>query len=222
MPTFKYTAKNKDSRTVAGKIVADNQQAVIEELRKRGLIITAISETKEVSTKKAAFQSKKVKGEEIVIFARQLATMVEAGIPILQGVNALKDQVVHPSSKKVLGQVESDIQHGSSLSVAFSKHTQVFSTLFVNMVRVGETGGVLAAVLDRIATYMEKTLKLQRKVKSALIYPAVVVSMAVMITIFLLVKVVPTFAGIYDSLGAKLPAMTLVLINFSNILKHYL
>jgi type IV pilus assembly protein PilC len=220
MPTFKYTAKNKDSRTVAGKIVADNQQAVIEELRKRGLIITAISETKEVIAKKSAFQSKKVKGEEIVIFTRQLATMVEAGIPILQGVNALKDQVVHPSFKKVLGIVESDIQHGSSLSVAFSKHTQVFSTLFVNMVRVGETGGVLAAILDRIASYLEKTLKLQRKVKAALIYPAVVVSMAILITIFLLVKVVPTFAEIYDSLGAELPAMTMVLINISNILKQ--
>jgi len=220
MPTFKYTAKNKDSRTVAGKIVAENQQAVIEELRKRGLVITAISETKEAVVKKSAFQSKKVKGEEIVIFSRQLATMVEAGIPILQGVNALKDQVAHPSFKKVLGQVESDIQHGSSLSVAFSKHPQVFTALFVNMVRVGETGGVLATILDRIATYLEKTLKLQRKVKSALIYPAVVVSMAIIITIFLLVKVVPTFANIYDSLGAKLPAMTLVLIGISNTLKH--
>ena len=220
MPTFKYTAKNKDSRTVAGKIVADNQQAVIEELRKRNLVIVNLSETKEVTAKKTAFQSKKVKGEEIVIFTRQLATMVDAGIPIMQGVNALKDQVSHPSFKKVLGQVEGDIQHGSSLSVAFSKHPQVFSILFINMVKVGETGGVLAQVLDRIATYMEKTLRLQRKVKSALIYPAVVVSMALIITIFLLVKVVPTFAGIYESFDAELPAMTTLLINISNILRY--
>lgn len=220
MPTFKYTAKNKDSRTVAGKIVAENQQSVIDELRKRGLIITAISETKQTSSKRSAFSSKKVKGEEIVIFARQLATMVDAGIPILQGVNALKDQVTHPSFKKVLATVESDIQHGSSLSVAFSKHPHVFSSLFTNMVKVGETGGVLASILDRIATYMEKTLRLQRKVKSALIYPAVVVSMAILITIFLLVKVVPTFAGIYKSFDSELPVMTMILISTSDILRH--
>ncbi|HLF17449.1 MAG TPA: type II secretion system F family protein [Candidatus Omnitrophota bacterium] len=220
MPTFKYTAKNKDSRTVAGKIVAENQQAVIEELRKRNLVILNLNETKEVTAKKTAFQSKKVKGEEIVIFSRQLATMVEAGIPILQGVNALKDQVNHPAFKKVLGQVESDIQHGSSLSVAFSKHPQVFSTLFVNMVKVGETGGVLSQILDRIATYLEKTLRLQRKVKAALIYPAVVVSMAIIITVFLLVKVVPTFSGIYESFNADLPAMTVVLITISKILRQ--
>jgi type IV pilus assembly protein PilC len=220
MPTFKYTAKNKDSRTVAGKIVAENQQSVIEELRKRGLTITAISETKQTAARRAAFTSKKIKGEEIVIFARQLATMVDAGIPILAGVNALKEQVTHPSFRKVLGTVESDIQHGSSLSVSFSKHPQVFSTLFINMVKVGETGGVLASILDRIATYMEKTLRLQRKVKSALIYPAVVISMAIIITIFLLVKVVPTFAGIYESFDADLPFMTMILISASDILRQ--
>jgi len=219
MPTFKYTAKNKESKTVGGKIVAENQQAVIEELRKRNLIITSIKETKDISEKRSAFQSKKVKPDEIVIFARQLATMVDAGIPILQGITALKDQVVHPVFKKVLSTVESDIQHGSSLSGAFAKHPQIFNTLFVNMVRVGESGGVLAQILDRIATYMEKTLKLQRKVKSALIYPSVVVSMAMIITIFLLVKVVPTFAGIYDSFDSELPAMTQLLINISDILK---
>jgi len=222
MPTFKYTAKNKESRTVTGKIVADNQQAVIEELRKRGLIITSINETKDASEKRSAFRSKKVKPDEIVIFARMLATMVDAGIPIMQGINALKEQTVHPAFKKVLSTVESDIQHGSALSVAFSKHPQVFSTLFVNMVRVGESGGVLAQILDRIATYMEKTLRLQRKVKSALIYPSVVVSMAIIITVFLLVKVVPTFAHIYESFDSELPAMTQILIGISDILKHNL
>jgi len=216
MATFKYTAKNADSRTVAGKIAAENKQSVIEELRKRKLTIITVEEIKEQVAQKNAFQSKKVKMDEIVIFARQLATMVDAGIPILQGVNALKDQVAHPLFKKVLEAVESDIQHGNSLSMAFAKHPHVFNTLFVNMVRVGESGGVLAQVLDRIATYMEKTLKLQRKVKSALIYPAVVVSMAIIITIFLLVKVVPTFAGIYKSFGADLPVMTTLLITISN------
>ena len=222
MPTFRYTAKTATAQTVSGKISADTKEAVIDELRKRKLTIVSLDELKEASAAKISSKGGKVKADEIVIFARQLATLVDAGIPIIHGLNALKDQVVHPVFKKVLGQVESDIQHGSGLSVAFSKHPSVFDTLFVNMVKVGETGGVLSTVLDRVSTYMEKTLKLQRKVKSALIYPAVVVSMAIIITIILLVKVVPTFASIYASLNAELPAMTQLLLNISAILKKYL
>lgn len=223
MPTFKYTAKNANSQTISGKISADTQNAVIEELRKRKLTIVSISEVQQAAaSSKFSFGGKKVKPEEIVIFTRQLATMVDAGIPIIHSLNALKDQVVHPTFKKTLDQIESDIQHGSGLSAAFSKHPNVFDTLFVNMVKVGESGGVLSAVLERISGYMEKSLKLQRKVKSALIYPAVVVSMAIIITVVLLVKVVPTFTSIYASLGHELPAMTQLLVNISNMLKSFL
>ncbi|MBI5415789.1 MAG: type II secretion system F family protein [Candidatus Omnitrophica bacterium] len=219
MATFKYIAKNKDSRTVAGKISAENKNAVIEELRKRELVIISIDEVKESVVRRATFQSKKVKADEIVIFSRQLATMVDAGIPILQGIDALQEQVSHPFFKKVLVSVRDDIQHGASLSAAFAKHPAVFDSLFVNMVKVGETGGVLSKILDRISSYLEKTLRLKRKVQSALIYPIVVVCMAIIITTILLVKVVPTFAGIYDSFNRKLPAMTQMLITISDILK---
>ncbi len=222
MPTFKYNAKNKESRTVAGKISADSKEAVIEELRKRQLIIISVKQVKTSVFSTKSGGSKKVKADDVVIFSRQLATMVDAGIPILQGLNALQDQVTNPTFKKALITMEADIQHGSSLSAAFARHPAIFDTLFINMVKVGETGGVLSAVLDRISSYMEKTLKLQRKVKSALIYPAVVVSMAIIITTVLLIKVVPTFAGIYDSFDRELPAMTQVLINVSNGLKKYL
>lgn len=225
VPTFKYTAKNAESKSVSGKISADDKQAVIEELRKRKLTIISLTEVKDAASsgvKQSSFQSSKVKKDEIVIFARQLATMVDAGLPILQGIDALQEQMTHPMFKKVLQTVHEDIRLGSSLSGAFSKHPKVFDTLFINMVKVGETGGVLSKILDRIASYMEKTLKLQRKVKSALIYPAVVVSMAIIITIILLVKVVPTFAGIYASFDRELPAMTQVLIGTSEILQNYL
>ncbi|MBZ0167805.1 MAG: type II secretion system F family protein, partial [Candidatus Omnitrophica bacterium] len=158
MATFKYVAKNQEARSVSGKIAADNKSAVIEELRKRNLIIISINEVKDtIAKKKSSFAGGKVKADEIVIFARQLATMVEAGIPIVQGLDALQEQVVHPVFKRTLTTITEDISHGSSLSVSFSKHPAVFDTLFVNMVRVGETGGVLAQVLDRIAMYMEKT-----------------------------------------------------------------
>lgn len=222
MPTFRYVAKNKDSRTVGGKIAAENKTAVIEELRRRQLVIVSLDEIKEASIKQATFRSRKVRADEIVIFTRQLATMVEAGIPIIQGLDALQEQVTHPLFKKVLLNVRDDIQHGTSLSAAFAKHPNVFDVLFVNMVKVGETGGVLSAVLDRISLYLEKTLRLKRKVKSALIYPAVVVTMAIIITIVLLVKVVPTFAGIYASFNRDLPVMTQMLINISEGLKKYL
>ena len=222
MPTFKYIAKNRESRTVTGKISPDSKASVIEELRKRKLTIISVIEVKDVAEKKSSFQSKRVRGEEIVIFARQLATMVDAGIPIIQGLDALEEQVTHPVFKKTLGTVQEDIEHGTSLSAAFSKHPQVFDTLFTNMVKVGETGGALSVVLDRIATYMEKTLRLKRKVKSALIYPIVVVSMAIIITVVLLVKVVPTFTEIYASFDQDLPAMTQLLVSISDALRYQL
>lgn len=223
MATFRYVAKNAESKTVSGKIAAENKAAVVEELRKRDFTIISVNEIKTASsTGQRPFQGAKVKSDDIVIFSRQLATMVDAGIPIIQGIDALQEQVSNPMFKRTLATIRDDIQHGSSLSAAFAKHPRIFDPFFVNMVKVGETGGVLSAVLDRVATYMEKTLKLKRKVKSALVYPAVVVTMAVIITVFLLVKVVPTFSGIYDSFGQELPAMTQVLMTVSGIMQKQL
>lgn len=222
MPTFKYTAKDQNSRNVVGKMGAENQSLVVEELRKRNLTIISITPvTESVFTKKSVGR-KKVKPDDVVIFTRQLATMVEAGIPILQALDALQEQITSPYFQSVIAATRDDIQLGSSLSASFAKHPKVFDTLYVNMVKVGETGGVLSTILDRISIYLEKTLKLKRMVKSALVYPAVVVSMAGIITVLLLVKVVPTFAGIYDSFDAELPAMTQLLISISEGLQRYL
>ncbi len=225
MATFKYIAKNNEAKTIMGKIAAESKAAVVEELRKRNLIIISVEEIRGASAKDGEgrlFQTKKIKPDEIVIFCRQLATMIEAGIPIVQALDALREQVSHPVFKKVLSSVHDDIQTGSSLSAAFAKHPRVFDVFFVNMVKVGETGGVLHTVLDRVAAYMEKSLKLKRKVQSAMMYPAVVVSMAILITVGLLVKVVPTFAQIYNSFDQELPAMTKLLITISDVLKRQL
>lgn len=223
MPTFKYEAKDWDSKSVAGKIVADDEGKVIEELRKRNLTIISIDLVKEAASSSKKFSlGKKVKEDDLVIFSRQLSTMIESGIPILQALDALQEQVTHPPFKAVIVAVRDDIQMGGSLSASFAKHPGAFDTLFINMVKVGETGGVLSQILDRIASYLEKTLKLKRKVQAAMIYPAVVVSMAGIITILLLVKVVPTFAGIYASFNRELPGMTQMLINMSNALQHNL
>jgi type IV pilus assembly protein PilC len=221
VPTFRYTAKDQDARTVTGKIVAESQDLVIEELRKRKLVITNINEERQsqlfaVSSEKG----KSIKAEDVILFARQMATMIEAGIPILQTMEALQEQAMNPSFKKVLGAIKEDIRLGNGLSAAFAKHPKVFDSLFVNMLKVGETGGVLASVLERLAAYMEKSAKLKRKVSSAMIYPIAIVSMAVIVTTVLLVKVVPTFATIYGSFNRKLPAMTQMLLNFSDALRH--
>lgn len=226
MPTYKYTARNQDGRNVSGKMAADNEGLIVAELRKRQLVITGIEEEK--SSARAAASSStaaakgggKVKSEDIVVFTRQFATMIDAGIPILQALEAMGEQAANPVFRRTIINIKDDIQLGSSLSAAFGKHEKIFDSLYVNMIRVGESGGVLTTVLERVSTYLEKTEKLKQKVKAALIYPTVVVTMAVLITIVLLVKVVPTFAQIYDSLGQKLPAMTQVLINTSNFMQH--
>jgi len=222
MPTFKYVAKDLNARNVIGKIVADDQAAVIDELRKRNLTIINIAPVKETSSVNISFSRKRVKPDDLVIFSRQLATLVDAGIPILQALDALQEQIIHPYFHNVIVSVRDDIQLGSSLSASFAKHPNAFDSLFINMVKVGETGGVLSTILDRIAMYLEKTMRLKRKVKSAMIYPAVVVSMAIIITAVLLIKVVPTFASIYDSFDSELPGMTQVLITVSDILKKRL
>ncbi|HPB68160.1 MAG TPA: type II secretion system F family protein, partial [Candidatus Omnitrophota bacterium] len=139
MPTFKYVAKDQGARNVVGKISAENQAAVIEELRKRHLTIIDVKPVKAAS--KTVFVKKSVKPEDLVIFSRQLSTMVDAGIPILQALDALQEQITQSYFQSVIIAVRDDIQMGSSLSAAFAKHPKAFDTLFVNMVKVGETGG---------------------------------------------------------------------------------
>ena len=224
MPTYKYIARDQEGKSVTGKMAADNESMIVAELRKRNLIIITIDEEKssviKSSTPKAK-RGKKIKSEDIVVFTRQFATMIDAGIPILQALEAMSEQASNSSFKQTIDMIREDIQLGNSLSVSFAKHPKTFDSLYVNMLRVGETGGILSTILDRVALYLEKTEKLKQKVKAAMIYPAVVVSMALIITIVLIIKVVPTFATIYDSLGQKLPIMTQMLIDFSNLMQHY-
>ena len=222
MPTFKYTARDQESKSVSGRISAENESVIVAELRKRNLIILSISEEKGSVSKEASKPrgGKKVKPEDLVVFTRQFSTMVDAGIPILQSLEALSEQTSDLSFKAALVTIRDDIQTGSSLSDAFAKHPKIFDQLYVNMIRVGESAGILSAILERVALYLEKSERLRQKVQGAMVYPIVVMSMAILITIGLLVKVVPTFSEIYASLDQKLPAMTQMLIDFSSLLQH--
>ncbi|HOW35907.1 MAG TPA: type II secretion system F family protein [Candidatus Omnitrophota bacterium] len=221
MATFRYVAKDQNAKTLNGKIVAESQAAVVDELRKRKLIIISVAEVRESSFKGMSFGGKRVKEDDLVIFARQLSTLVDSGVPLLQGLDALEEQITHPYFKSVIGNVKDDIEVGSSLSGALAKHPNVFDVLFVNMVRAGEAGGMLSAILDRVASYKEKSLKLKRKVKAAMVYPIVVIFMAMAITLFLLVTVVPTFSAIFESLGTDLPLPTQILLAVSGGLRKW-
>jgi len=219
MANYRYLAKDENAANVTGKVVADDKETVIKELRKRNLIVISVEESRGFSFKDFSVGDEKVKGDDLVIFTRQLSTMIEAGIPILQSLEALEEQITQKYFKSIVAAIREDVSTGNSLSVAFGKHTKVFNNLFISMIKAGETGGALNVLLDRIAGYMEKALKLKRKVQSAMVYPILVITMAFLITMVLLIKVVPTFKGIYDSLGQKLPVMTQTLIFISDNLR---
>ncbi|MDP2943641.1 MAG: type II secretion system F family protein, partial [Candidatus Omnitrophota bacterium] len=192
MPAFKYLAKDKDGKSVGGSSDAVDMKALVESLRKRELTIVHIEEEKEKSKKTTGGGGReKVKLDDLVVFSRQLATMVDAGIPLVGALDALQDQMENKGFKTVIKRVRDNVEGGSSLSEALSKQPNAFSPFFINMVKAGESSGDLDEILDRVAVYMEKTIVLIRKVKSSLVYPAVVIFMAITITTFLIVKVVP-------------------------------
>lgn len=223
MPAFKYLAKDKDGKNVSGSSEAVDMRALVESLRKRELTIVHIEEGKEKTKKTAGGGGReKVKLDDLVIFSRQLATMVDAGIPLVGALDALQDQMENKGFKTVVKRIRDNVEGGSSLSEALSKQPNAFSPFFINMVKAGESSGNLDEILERVAVYMEKTSALIRKVKSSLVYPAVVVFMAIAITTFLLIKVVPTFENIFASIGAKLPLPTLILISISKLVRHWL
>ncbi|MBN2096990.1 MAG: type II secretion system F family protein, partial [Candidatus Omnitrophica bacterium] len=213
MGNFKYVAKDAQGKTVTATLEANDQTAMVDLLRKRGLTIISVEEAK---ARGAQVKGKtKVKLEDLVVFSRQLATMVDSGIPLVQALDVLTEQIQQVQFQQVVASLRDNIETGSSLSEALSRHPKVFSALFVNMVKAGESSGMLDDILERLADYLEKVNALQRKVKSSLVYPALVSSMALIITAFLIFKVVPTFKGIFDQLGAELPVLTRALIAFS-------
>ncbi|MDP6686130.1 MAG: type II secretion system F family protein [Candidatus Omnitrophota bacterium] len=217
MPTYRYVAKESSGKTITGTLDYSDRASLIEALRKRNLVIISINEARKKSDSRS---HKRVKLEEVVIFSRQLATMVDSGIPLVQALDILYDQSEKMNFKIIVAAVRDDIEVGTSLSDSLAKHSSVFSELYVNMVKAGESSGALDDILDRLASYLEKTNSLQRKVRSSLVYPAVVVSMAVIITLVMLLKVIPAFKGIFDMLGGNLPLPTRILIFVSDTLRQ--
>ena len=220
MASFMYVARETSSgREIRSSVEAGTEQAAIAALLNRNLLVVSIQEK---VGKKGKTAGGKVALADLVIFTRQLATMVDAGLAMVQSLQGLAEQTTNKVMRDVIKDVCARVEAGDSFSEALQKHPKAFSRLYVAMVSAGEKGGLLAEILARLATYLENTARLRKKVKSALMYPTVVSVVAVLITTFLLVKVVPVFGDVYSGFGAKLPAPTQCLINISNFLKSYI
>ncbi|KAF0172440.1 MAG: type IV pilus assembly protein PilC [Limisphaerales bacterium] len=219
MPSFSYVAREAASgREIRNVLEANSEQEAIANLLGRNLLVVTIQEA---SGKKGKAASGAVPLQDLVMFTRQLATMIDAGIAIVGALQGLAEQTDNKIMRDVIRDICARVESGDNFSMALTKHPKTFERLYCCMVDAGEKGGLLAEILARLATYLENTVRLQKKVKSAMMYPTIVTLVAVTITIFLLVKVVPTFGEIFSGFGAKLPAPTQFLIDLSEWMKKW-
>jgi type IV pilus assembly protein PilC len=245
MPKFKYVALDARGRESQGEVEAENQAAAISKIREKGQFPTSVTEaTVAAKSRKTAGGTKagtegggflkmelkmpalfsRVKTKELMVFTRQLATLVDAGLPLVRCLAVLERQEKNPGLKKALAEMAESIQSGSTFAEALAQHPKIFNKLYVNMGKAGEVGGVLDKVLVRLAEFMEKAQRIKSKVVSAMVYPIVVMCMAVGILMFLMIFIIPKFAEIFSDLleGEALPGLTLFVMGASNMLVHRL
>lgn len=213
MPTFAYVGRTRDGRREKGSVSGESRQSVVRQLQLRGITMETLKETKELGRR-----DPKVKTADLLVMTRQLSTIVNAGLPLLQGLDILAEQTEDARFAGVLTEIGQNVEAGDTFSDALKKHPRVFSALYVAMVRAGEASGNLNGVLAQLADYLEATEELKRRIKSAMTYPVVAFSMIVLIAIGLIVFVVPQFAQIFESFEAELPAPTQMLIDVSDFL----
>jgi type IV pilus assembly protein PilC len=219
MPMFEYTARSQTGQIQKGQMDVTSKDEVSAYLRKNRLILVSVREApKQI---KFSMGGPRVKTRDIVIFTRQFATMINAGLPLVQSLNILASQTENKTLADVTKAVVYDVESGNTLADAFSKHPRAFSSLYVNMVAAGEAGGILDTILLRLATFLEKNDALVRKVKGAMIYPGVIISVAAIAICILLVFVIPTFQTMFSSAGLELPLPTRVVIGMSDFLIGY-
>jgi len=214
---FAYKAKDNNGKLTEGTVEAPDEKAAIARLRGQRLSVTEIKAGGK--TGKQGKKGGKIDNKDVVIFSRQLSTLVSSGVPIVQGLTILSEQAEAPNFKLVLGALRTDIEAGLSIADAMKKHPNAFTELYVAMIRAGEVGGILDTILERLSAYLEANEALKAKVKAAMMYPIVVFSAAGLITIFLVVFVIPIFKDIFAGFGAELPFITQMLINISDFMR---
>ncbi|MFQ5882219.1 MAG: type II secretion system F family protein [Candidatus Methylomirabilales bacterium] len=222
MAVFAYSGRTRTGQTINGEMEAPNREAVVSQLRRQQVLATAVKpKAKDIEIKIPGFGGK-VGERDLAIVTRQLATMIDAGLPLVQCLDILAQQQENKIFKKTLDDIRADVEAGSTFSAALGKHPKVFSSLYTNMVEAGEAGGILDTILNRLAAYIEKAMALKKRVKSAMFYPSTIVSVAVVVVIFLLIYVIPTFSKLFANFGASLPLPTVIVLELSNIVREYL
>jgi type IV pilus assembly protein PilC len=225
MPTFAYSGRTRAGQTVSGERAAESMDAAVAALRREQVLVTRITPAKAAAAgkkDKAATVGKKVAAKNLAVFTRQFSVMIDAGLPLVQCLDILGSQEEDKNFSAVILQTRSDVESGQSLADAMRKHPKTFDALFTNMIAAGEAGGILDTILKRLATYIEKAVKLAGQVKSAMIYPVAVVVIAGSVVGLILWKVIPTFAVLFAGLGADLPLATRVVIALSdNLVKYF-
>jgi type IV pilus assembly protein PilC len=222
MPLFEYTARNSANGQIQkGQVDVKSREEVSAYLRKNRMMLVSVREAPKKMTLGGGLGKARVKIRDIVIFTRQFATMINAGLPLVQSLTILAEQTENKSLKEVTKAVVHDVESGNTLADAFAKHPNAFSSLYVNMVAAGEAGGILDTILIRLATFLEKSDALIRKVKGAMIYPAVIFSVAIIAIAVLLIFVIPTFQSMFASVNMELPLPTRFVIGLSNLLIGY-
>jgi len=219
MPLYEYTAKNSSGQIMKGQLDAPSKDDVVNHIRKNRMILVSVREApKSINL---SFGGKRITTRDTVIFTRQFATMINAGLPLVQSLNILAQQTENKALKDVTRTVVYDVEAGNTLADALGKHPKAFSDLYVNMVAAGEAGGILDTILLRLATFLEKNDALIRKVKGALVYPGVILTVAAAAIAILLIFVIPTFQSMFASVGMELPLPTRIVIGASDVLLSY-
>jgi type IV pilus assembly protein PilC len=224
MPTFAYAGRTRAGQTVTGEHIADTMDAAVAALRRQQIQITKIDAVKtraEARPKAAKPGGAKVPAKNLAIFTRQFSVMIDAGLPLVQCLDILGKQEPHKGFSQVILKTREDVESGAALADAMKKHPKTFDALYSNMIAAGEAGGILDTILKRLATYIEKSVKLKGEVKSAMIYPVAVIVIAALVVGAILWKVIPTFAQLFAGLGAQLPLPTRIVIAASNGIVAY-
>jgi len=221
MPVYLWKGTNRSGKTQKGEIEADNVTIGRQMVVRKGINIKSFKQKPKDVGDYLPFLKPGVKDKDLMIFVRQFATMIDAGLPLVQCLEILQDQQPNPTFKAILKQVKKDVEEGGTLSDGLKKHPKVFDALFVNLVAAGEMGGILDVILNRLAAYIEKLSALKKKVKGAMTYPGIVITIAIVVVAVILIYVIPVFAGLFTSAGAPLPSLTLYVMAISEFTQHY-
>ena len=211
---FEWEGKDKNGKNVRGEMRAGGEAMVSASLRRQGVMVNKVK-------KRRTSGGKAIKQKDIAVFTRQLSTMMRAGVPLIQSFDIVARGSTNPKMTRLLTDIRSDVETGTSLSAAFRKHPLYFDALYCNLVEAGEAGGILETLLDRLAIYQEKTMAIKNKIKSALIYPVAVLVVAFVVLTVIMIFVIPAFEDVFKSFGADLPAPTLVVIAMSKFFTTY-